>query len=81
MQKFHAIACVIGWGAFYTFTFLAVTSLNEAAWMPATYAVLAFAGLLAGMHCWMRLAGGRRRDPRPIPVRVRRRGISEPETD
>ncbi|TCO69638.1 hypothetical protein [Rhodovulum euryhalinum] len=73
MHKFFAIACVIGWGFFYAFSFLAVTSLNDAAWMPAAYAVLAFAGFLAGMLCWVRIVGGKRPDLKPVRLRASRR--------
>ncbi|SIO50900.1 hypothetical protein SAMN05444722_2867 [Rhodovulum sp. ES.010] len=73
MQKLYAISCVTGWGFFYAFTFLALTSLDGAAWMPATYAVLAFGGFLTGMLCWVRIVGGKRRQLKPAPVRARRR--------
>ncbi|GAA0305090.1 hypothetical protein [Rhodovulum strictum] len=73
MQKFHAIACVIGWAFFYVFSFLAVSSLNDAAWMPATYALLAFGGFLTGMLCWVRIVGLRRDAVRPVALRAPRR--------
>ncbi|TCP39716.1 hypothetical protein [Rhodovulum marinum] len=73
MQKIYAITCVVGWGFFYAFSYLAVTSLNDAAWMPATYAVLAFAGFLTGMLCWVRIVGGKAPSLRPAPVRAPRR--------
>jgi len=69
MKKLYAIACVTGWGFFYAFTYLAVTSSNDAAWMPATYAVLAFAGFLAGMLCWVRIVDRKREEVRPIAIR------------
>ncbi|TCM87648.1 hypothetical protein [Rhodovulum steppense] len=74
MQKFFAIACVIGWGFFYVFSFLAVGSLNDAAWMPATYALLAFGGFLTGMLCWVRIVGLRREGVRRVVLHAPRRG-------
>lgn len=70
MRKVYAVTCVVGWGFFYAFSYLAVTSLNDAAWMPVTYAFLAFAGFTTGMLCWVRIVGGKRPVLRPIPVRA-----------
>ncbi|MBK1634328.1 hypothetical protein [Rhodovulum adriaticum] len=72
MKKLYAIACVVGWGFFYSFAYLAVASLQDAAWMPTTYALLAFAGFLMGMLCWVRLVSGKRPHLRRAPVRVPR---------
>ncbi|TCP61673.1 hypothetical protein EV663_104126 [Rhodovulum bhavnagarense] len=72
MEKLYAIACVIGWGFFYCFAYLAVASVNDAAWMPTTYAIFAFAGFLVGMLCWVRLVSGKQPQLRHAPVRVYR---------
>jgi hypothetical protein len=69
MRKVHAIACIVGWGFFYVFAFLAMSSLNDQAWMPIVYGLLAFAGFLTGMLCWVRLVGGKRPQLRAVPVR------------
>ncbi|BAQ70916.1 hypothetical protein NHU_03792 [Rhodovulum sulfidophilum] len=75
MQKLFAITCVIGWGVFYVFAYLALASVNDAQWMSVTYGLLAFAGFVAGMLSWVRLVRGKRPVIRTVPkgaARVRR---------
>ncbi|MBL3569542.1 hypothetical protein BV509_00190 [Rhodovulum sulfidophilum] len=72
MQKLYAIACVIGWGFFYAFAYLAVASLNDAEWMSVIYGLLSFAGFVAGMLCWVRLVRGKRPVIRTMPTGVAR---------
>ncbi|ARE40448.1 hypothetical protein RGUI_2307 [Rhodovulum sp. P5] len=59
MKKLYAIACVIGWGFFAAFTYLALASVNDAMWMPAAYAMFAFAGFMGGTLCWVRMVDRR----------------------
>ncbi|MBN2905302.1 MAG: hypothetical protein JXJ18_01185 [Rhodobacteraceae bacterium] len=56
MRKLCSVSCVIGWTGFATFGALAVTSANQAGWLPAIHALLAFGGFLAGVFSWMQLA-------------------------
>lgn len=73
MMKLCAVTCVIGWGFFYAFTYLAIASVKDASWMPVTYAVLAFGGFVAGMLGWVRVVQGRAPRSRPVAVHAHRR--------
>lgn len=55
MLKWIANGNVVGWSAFWVFGFLAVTAPPENSWQMVGAAVLAFAGLVLGVWCWLRL--------------------------
>lgn len=55
MLKFCALACVIGWSAFWAFSYLALTADPAAVAQTTLAALLAFAGLLVGTFSYIRL--------------------------
>lgn len=55
MLKWIANGNVLGWSVFWVFGFLAVTAPAENTLQMVGAAVLAFAGLVLGVWCWLRL--------------------------
>lgn len=55
MRKLLALAVVIGWSAFWSFGYLAISAPVENASQMVIAALLAFAGLLTGSAAYFRI--------------------------
>ena len=55
MQKLNALGCVIGWSAFWTFGYLALSASADLGAQASLAALLAGAGFLVGTFSYMRL--------------------------
>ncbi|MEY4983387.1 MAG: hypothetical protein RIR62_1653 [Pseudomonadota bacterium] len=55
MLKICALSCVIGWSAFWAFSYLALTADPAAVAQSTVAALLAFGGLLVGTFSYIRL--------------------------
>lgn len=55
MQKLCALSCVIGWSAFWAFSYLALTADPTETLQSTAASVIAFAGFIVGMFSYMRL--------------------------
>ena len=53
MSKVMAMACVLGWSAFWAFGYLALTAPVTEVSQIITAALLAFAGLITGSFSYM----------------------------
>lgn len=71
VDKLCALGCVMGWGAFWAFGYLAISADPQAAAQMMTACALAFAGFLLGVFAYIRL--GR---VYAAPVRARARIIT-----
>lgn len=71
VEKLCALGCVLGWGAFWAFGYLAISADPQAAAQIVTASLIAFVGFLLGTFAYLRL--GRAYAP---PARVRGRIIT-----
>lgn len=55
MQKLNALVCVIGWSAFWTFGYLALSASPDLGGQASFAAILAAVGFLLGTFTYMRL--------------------------
>lgn len=55
MQKLNALGCVVGWSAFWTFGYLAVSADAADAGQASLAAMMAGAGFIIGSFTYMRL--------------------------
>lgn len=55
VDKLCALGCVMGWGAFWAFGYLAISADPQAATQMMTAGILAFAGFLVGTFAYIRL--------------------------
>ncbi len=55
MQKLNALGCVIGWSAFWTFGYLALSANPAEGGQASLAAMLAGTGFLVGTFTYMRL--------------------------
>ena len=58
MLKVCALSCVIGWSAFWAFSYLALTADPAAVTQSSLAALLAFGGLMLGTFSYIRLGPG-----------------------
>lgn len=54
-KKACALSCVIGWSAFWTFGYLALSASPDQGGQASVAALLAAAGFLTGMFTYVRL--------------------------
>ncbi len=60
MQKPAALACILGWSAFWAFGYIGLSAEPHETLQAGIAAVLAFAGFLTGSFSYIRLGRDRR---------------------